>query len=36
MDEGEFATIPPEHRRLFRRLAAKGAFNRTERELQDL
>lgn len=33
MDESDFISIPREHRPLFRRLAAKGAFDRTEKEL---
>jgi ectoine hydroxylase-related dioxygenase (phytanoyl-CoA dioxygenase family) len=35
MDESDFLAVPREHRPLFRRLAGKGAFNRTEKELLD-
>lgn len=33
LSEDNFERIPAEHRHLFRRLAAKGAFDRTEQEL---
>lgn len=33
VDGSDFVTIPSQHRPLFRRLAGKGAFDRTEKEL---